>query len=617
MTHELPVTKISIVIPVGRYNSDLSNLRKSLDLNLTHSEVEFIIVEDSEKPGSNPSLKTLAGDFAGQRVAIFTGNFNNPGAARNFGETKSTGEWILYWDCDDLGDVSPFLAEVFNSNADVLVASFNIINLNSGNITKVETNSMLELAMNPGLWRVAFRRATIKHLQFFPISMAEDQVFLAQCLARSSKIKFINKVAYSYFVGNHNQLTSQKEKMNDLKKSLRAMNFKINNSNTDFIVFYIILLEKQLISSIKYATVRVKIESVLIFTAVLFLNFRPRFVREIVPATVNLLKHRYTKDNHKVYMSLTGGMGNQLFQIAAGLYFSAGQGAMVLDRFGNPRVTTSGLPSAFQFEFDRAVKFKGSLRSSWFWKKCAGHILRRGVKQKKFEKFFGIGYFLDLVLKFCLRARLGFRYKIESATGVGEYVFNTPRKKTIYFGYFQSHKWLEDDDVYRTMSTIHLSNSSDTLESYRRKAIIENPLVIHIRLGDYVSEPLIGLLPSEYFKNALLEIFRPGKFGKIWLFSDEPDTAVKNIPQKYLSYTEVISTSKMTDALTLQVMRHGSGYVLSNSTFGWWAAALSHSDSPQVVVPERWFREMPEPLGLIPNHWIRCPAWPRGDSKLA
>jgi hypothetical protein len=167
------------------------------------------------------------------------------------------------------------------------------------------------------------------------------------------------------------------------------------------------------------------------------------------------------------------------------------------------------------------------------------------------------------------------------------------------------------------MSTIHLSDSSDTLESYRLKALIENPLVIHIRLGDYVSEPLIGLLPSEYFENALLEIFRPGKFGKIWLFSDEPDTAVKNIPQKYLSYTEVISTSKMTDALTLQVMRHGSGYVLSNSTFGWWAAALSHSDSPQVVVPERWFREMPEPLGLIPNHWIRCPAWPRGDSKLA
>jgi hypothetical protein len=61
MTHELPVTKISIVIPVGRYNLDLSNLRESLNLNLSHSEVEFIIVEDSEKPGSNPSLKALAG----------------------------------------------------------------------------------------------------------------------------------------------------------------------------------------------------------------------------------------------------------------------------------------------------------------------------------------------------------------------------------------------------------------------------------------------------------------------------------------------------------------------------------------------------------------------------
>jgi glycosyltransferase involved in cell wall biosynthesis len=610
MTHVLPVTKISIVVPVGRHSLDLSNLRETLNLNLSHSEVEFIIVEDSEKPGSNPSLKALAEDYAGQRVSILNGDFNNPGSARNFGETKCSGEWILYWDCDDLGDIKPFLLEELNSTADILVASYNLIDLISGSITKIETDSLLQLAINPGLWRVAFRRSTIKHLRFTPISMAEDQVFLAQCLATTGKIKFINKVAYSYFVGNQNQLTSKKEKMNDLKKSLRAMNFEISASNSEYIQFYIILLEKQLISSIKYAKTRAKIESALIFLSVLLSNFNPKFAREIFPATINLLRDKYKKDSHKVYMSLTGGMGNQLFQIAAGLYFSAGKGAMFLNRYGNPRVSNGSLPSAFQFKFDSAVQFSGDFKASWFWKKCAGYVLRRGIKQKRFENFFGIGSFLELFFTFCLRARLGFRYKIRKSTGVGEFIFDTPKKKTMFFGYFQTYKWLENDFVYRIMSTIHLPNSSETLEFYRLKASIENPLVIHIRLGDYISEPLIGLLPSEYFENALLEIFRQDKFGKIWLFSDEPDIAVQKIPEKYLSYTEVISTSTMTDALTLQVMRHGTGYILSNSTFGWWAAALSHSKSPQVVVPNRWFREMPEPLGLIPNHWIRCSAWP-------
>jgi len=54
-------------------------------------------------------------------------------------------------------------------------------------------------------------------------------------------------------------------------------------------------------------------------------------------------------------------------------------------------------------------------------------------------------------------------------------------------------------------------------------------------------------------------------------------------------------------------MRLGTGYVLSNSTFGWWAAYLARMEPKVVVVPDPWFKKIDEPLGLIPIGWTRIP----------
>jgi hypothetical protein len=63
------------------------------------------------------------------------------------------------------------------------------------------------------------------------------------------------------------------------------------------------------------------------------------------------------------------------------------------------------------------------------------------------------------------------------------------------------------------------------------------------------------------------------------------------------------------DALTLQIMRFGKSYILSNSTFGWWSARLSHYEKSIVIVPDRWFKALPEPFELVPENWVRIHAW--------
>jgi len=610
MRYKEQIASLSIVITVGRRNLDLANLKETLDRNLPYKQVEIVIVEDSEKFGANPSLTNIRHVYNEKNLYFYRGDFGNPGESRNLGETKCSGEWIIYWDCDDIGDVRPFLEALPNSSADVLIAQFNSYDVNSLETVTTRTDSLIQLAVNPGIWRVAFRRSVIQGTLFPALSMAEDQVFLARCLAKTEKIEFLNEVSYTYFIGNQIQLTSQKVKMNDLGNSLELMDRTLKNLKAEFIQFYIVLILKQLISSFKYAKLLIKFKCLGIFLRIFFSNLNHDFLKQIVLSAIYLHKTRSKKSCSNVNVSLTGGMGNQLFQIAAGLYMSAGQGITVLDVFGEPRLSKAGKPSALQFNFKGAVKSARISQPGLFWKKSAGYILRRSSVKEKSAYLLNANKILEILITFCLRARFGFRYRIIRGVGVGDCTLKTPTRPTLFFGYFQSYRWLQDDYVRRTISSAYVPEDSDLLKMYMRKAQRDNPLVIHFRIGDYINEPWIGLLPASYYKNALDEIYSQNNFSKIWLFSDDPKEAIKKLPRDYIRLTEIISTPAMTDALTLQIMRFGTGYILSNSTFGWWAAALSHSSSPKVVVPNRWFLELPEPLGLIPEHWTRCAAWP-------
>lgn len=313
--------------------------------------------------------------------------------------------------------------------------------------------------------------------------------------------------------------------------------------------------------------------------------------------------------NRDITVSLTGGLGNQLFQIACGLYYSEGHGISVLGSLGRPRQAINGRLSSLQFNFHNQVRLIPTESVSLFWAKCAGFILRRSINQKNYERFLGLGKMLDFVVRLLLLLRLKKQYRFLCGSGVGDCTLNPKNSSNLLFGYFQSDKWLSDTYVKDTLDRISLDGEELILEHFRNKAIHDVPLVVHFRLGDYKNEPEIGLLPAEYYFRAIAEISKTREFGKIWLFSDEPEAALSKMPVEFKSQTEMIQIPGNNDALTLQVMRYGTGYVLSNSTFGWWSARLSHSNNPSVIVPDRWFKALPEPKGLIPSDWLRIRAW--------
>lgn len=138
---------------------------------------------------------------------------------------------------------------------------------------------------------------------------------------------------------------------------------------------------------------------------------------------------------------------------------------------------------------------------------------------------------------------------------------------------------------------------------FKSLALVERPLLVHVRLGDYQLEKQFGILSPEYYKAAIEYSWQRSEFNKIWLFSDQPKDAIHFVPQQYRGKTRLIEGEGLDSAETLQIMSLCHGYVIANSSFSWWAASLSDFKDPIVIGPKPWFKALPEPNNLMPPHW--------------
>ena len=182
---------LSIVIPVTNLADDLDQLRNSLASALELNEVQVVLVHDKRDEKTAEQLSQIVRQYANSNLVFLEGFFGNPGAARNAGMKTSKGEWIAFWDADDLGDAMSLLHDV-KKNCDsklAIIGQFKKFEILKSKVTLLsETMSLLHLPGNPGLWRMAFRNNQL--LAFPEISMGEDQVFLARNLPNESKKPF-------------------------------------------------------------------------------------------------------------------------------------------------------------------------------------------------------------------------------------------------------------------------------------------------------------------------------------------------------------------------------------------------------------------------------------------
>jgi len=307
-------------------------------------------------------------------------------------------------------------------------------------------------------------------------------------------------------------------------------------------------------------------------------------------------------------ISLTGGLGNQLFQLAAGLSFFKETGFAFEWGIGKPRLNSIGEPELTSFELPKNVFFLPKKRFSWLMSKSTGYVLRMGISPRWYEKnSFSkriIRVLSELVSTIYFRE---FRHTFYSRN-LG-YTNDIPEdRSTFVIGYFQSHLYASSPRVKNLLHNLVVHHPHPEIQKYVDLSKEECPLVVHIRLGDYKNEPGFGLLSQRYFNSLMQSELAAGVYGKVWVFSDEPKLASKYLESVDPSRLRVIESTDNSTATTFEIMRLGRGYIISNSSFSWWAAFLAHDSTAKVVAPYPWFKDIEEPEELIPIEWIRVPA---------
>lgn len=312
-------------------------------------------------------------------------------------------------------------------------------------------------------------------------------------------------------------------------------------------------------------------------------------------------------NNAPVKLILMGGLGNQLFQLAFGVYISTvtGKSVTLQDSNRSIRRTSAGLPEAMLYTTGFILEKHKSGILEHLVGRGLGLLLRLSLNSNSLKRT------LITPIKWCLSVLASVYYQsfttVFAASDIGFTVWYPSRFSQVVIGYFQSHKYLNHPEVLKVMKSLVPKSGESEVESYRDLSKEESPLLVHIRLGDYRNEPKIGVLSPAYYHNAINEHMESHLYNRIWVFSDEISQYKSYIPEQYHQKVRLIESVGSNSVSLLEVMRMCKGYVIANSSLSWWAASLSFSDSPQVTYPEPWFEGMATPRDLINPGWKAVP----------
>jgi hypothetical protein len=129
--------------------------------------------------------------------------------------------------------------------------------------------------------------------------------------------------------------------------------------------------------------------------------------------------------------------------------------------------------------------------------------------------------------------------------------------------------------------------------------------MLHVRRGDYVKNPQIGILAKRYYELAIEKVEEQIGEREIWVFSDDLNSASKLLNFLPNSRSRFVNAYDYdNDSESLALMTKGLGLISSNSTFSYWAGVFS-TNADIIVAPNKWFRSQLDPEGLIPESWTR------------
>ena len=278
-----------------------------------------------------------------------------------------------------------------------------------------------------------------------------------------------------------------------------------------------------------------------------------------------------------IELDITGGLGNQMFQYACARALQLKKGERILrintnlfksDGYGRSySLDSCNLPSGSIEVVDRPAKLV------WFLGGLANHA---------------DGFVYSLFKTFGLYIWKSRNYRIIECKG----------KNAVIFGYFQSEKYFKDySDIVREELKISKPISKEN-QRWIDEISGTNSVCLHIRRGDYLKENLI-MCDERYYRNGVEYLKNSIENPTFFVFSDDIDWVKENFKDPSFRYVD----NKNSDYDELRLMYSCKHFIMSNSSFSWWAQYLSDNKGKIVIAPPKWMPTDPV-SDIYMDEWV-------------
>ena len=283
-----------------------------------------------------------------------------------------------------------------------------------------------------------------------------------------------------------------------------------------------------------------------------------------------------------IITKILGGMGNQMFQYAAGrclAHLNKTQLKLDVTGFDDYKIRNFDLQSLqADCRFASEAEIKNLLPSHNF-EKALQYLFPKKKRTYYREKYF---HFDESMLEF---------------------------GKNVYIkGYFQSEKYFSPAKEILRKEFTFKDEVIKGVKGVFDKSGSQNRVSVHIRRGDMKNDPvtaeLHGVIPLDYYQKSIEIIRSKISNPQFYFFSDDTNWAKENFSNADATFVSgEISKTHFEDLYLMSQCDHN---IIANSSFSWWGAWLNNNSNKIVITPNKWFNSGPQDTqDLIPSTWIR------------
>ena len=291
-----------------------------------------------------------------------------------------------------------------------------------------------------------------------------------------------------------------------------------------------------------------------------------------------------------VIAKVFGGLGNQMFQYAAGRALATRlRQPLQIDTRSSHREGNAHngfeLTRVFAMEPDHATD--NSVRRQLGWR--SPRLVQRLLRRSKAKRLYG---------RYVPEPHYHFWPGFEVLEG-----------PCFLDGYWQSFLYFAASaKALRSEFAFRLPLEHANARIAEQIAAAPHPVSIHVRRGDYVSSSRTashhGVLGLDYYRTALDRVVDRLARPQFFVFSDDIAWARANLPVPG-DAVFVGHNTTLDSHFDMHLMSRCRHHVIANSSFSWWAAWLNADPDKIVIAPSRWFLAPFDTTTLTPPSWTR------------